>query len=150
MKTRLVLGEAFSSLGRNVTMTIAMVITTAVSLTLLATGVLATEQTSHTKGLYLDRVEVQVELNEQISTEDQACSSPGCAKVAAKFKEADGIESAIFQNRQQNSNYFVETFKDSDPVLMGNTTPEPLPVLVTVRLPDPTDISPLDLTCESP
>ena len=112
MKTRFVLGEAFSSLGRNITMTIAMIITTAVSLALLATGILVTEQTSRTKDLYLDRVEVQIELNEQISAEDQTCSSPECAEVVGKLEETDGVDSVTFRNRQQNFDHFVEMFKD--------------------------------------
>lgn len=150
MKTRFVLGEAFSSLGRNITMTIAMIITTAVSLALLATGILVTEQTSRTKDLYLDRVEVQVELNEQISAEDQTCSSPECAEVVGKLEEADGIDSVTFRNRQQNFDHFVEMFKDSDPVLVENATPESLPAVVMVRLSDPTDVSPLDPIRELP
>lgn len=150
MKTRFVLGEAFSSLGRNITMTIAMIITTAVSLALLATGILVTEQTSRTKDLYLDRVEVQIELNEQISAEDQTCSSPECADVVGKLEEADGIDSVTFRNRQQNFDHFVEMFKDSDPVLVENATPESLPAVVMVRLSDPTDVSPLDPIRELP
>lgn len=150
MKTRFVLGEAFSSLGRNITMTIAMIITTAVSLALLATGILVTEQTSRTKDLYLDRVEVQIELNEQISAEDQTCSSPECAEVVGKLEEADGIDSVTFRNRQQNFDHFVEMFKDSDPVLVENATPESLPAVVMVRLSDPTDVSPLDPIRELP
>ena len=150
MKTRFVLGEAFSSLGRNITMTIAMIITTAVSLALLATGILVTEQTSRTKDLYLDRVEVQIELNEQISAEDQTCSSPECADVVGKLEEADGIDSVTFRNRQQNFDHFVEMFKDSDPELVENATPESLPAVVMVRLSDPTDVSPLDPIRELP
>ncbi|MFW2584373.1 permease-like cell division protein FtsX [Corynebacterium amycolatum] len=150
MKTRFVLGEAFSSLGRSITMTIAMIITTAVSLALLATGILVTEQTSRTKDLYLDRVEVQIELNEQISAEDQTCSSPECAEVVGKLEETDGVDSVTFRNRQQNFDHFVEMFKDSDPVLVENATPESLPAVVMVRLSDPTDVSPLDPIRELP
>ncbi|WP_297454627.1 permease-like cell division protein FtsX [uncultured Corynebacterium sp.] len=150
MKTRFVLGEAFSSLGRNVTMTIAMIITTAVSLALLATGILVTEQTSRTKDLYLDRVEVQIELSEKVSAEDQTCSSTECAEVVDKLEGTDGVESVTFRNRQQNFDHFVEMFKDSDPVLVENATPESLPAVVMVRLTDPTDVSPLDPIRELP
>ena len=40
MKTRFVLGEAMSGLSKNITMTVAMIITTAISLALLASGLL--------------------------------------------------------------------------------------------------------------
>ena len=52
MKTRFILGEALSGLTRNITMTVAMVITTAISLALLASGLLVTEMTANTKDMY--------------------------------------------------------------------------------------------------
>ena len=67
MKTRFVFREAFSGLSRNMTMTIAMIITTAISLALLATGFLVTSVTAKTKDIYLDRVEVMVQLDDNIS-----------------------------------------------------------------------------------
>ena len=75
MKTRSVLGEALSGLTKNVTMTVAMIITTAISLALLASGLLVTGMTNDTKDLYLDRVEILIELDEAISAEDETCGS---------------------------------------------------------------------------
>lgn len=73
--------EGFKGLGRNVTMTLALVITTAISLALLATGFLVTNMTSATKDIYLDRVEVMVQLDENISAGDKDCSTPECREV---------------------------------------------------------------------
>ena len=150
MKTRFVVGEAFSSLGRNVTMAIAMIITTAISLALLASGILVTELTNRTKDMYLDRVEVQIELSEEISASDAACTSPGCAEIVDKLEQESGVESVTYRNRQQNFDHFVAMFKDTDPALVQNATPESLPAVVMVRLSDPTDVSPLDVVRDLP
>ena len=70
MKIRFVLKEALAGLTRNVTMTVAMIITTAISLALLATGVLITNMTSDTKELYLDRIKVMVQLDDETSADE--------------------------------------------------------------------------------
>ncbi len=66
MNWNFIFREGFKGLGRNVTMTIALVITTALSLILVGAGILISQATSATKDLYLDRVEVMVELDEGI------------------------------------------------------------------------------------
>lgn len=144
MKTRFVLGEAFSGLTKNITMTVAMIITTAISLALLASGLLVTGMTNDTKDLYLDRVEVLIELDETISAEDETCSSEACAEVRETLEGQDGIEQVTYRNRQQNYEHFVALFEDTDPALVANATPESLPAVLLVRLEDPTDVSPLD------
>lgn len=150
MKTRFVLGEAFSSLGRNITMTIAMIITTAISLALLASGVLVTDMTNRTKDMYLDRVEVQIELDEATSAEDANCSSKACAEVKDKLEGSDGIESVTYRNREQNFEHFKKMFQETDPALVANATPESLPAVLLVRLTDPTDVTPLDSVRDLP
>ncbi len=144
MKTRFVLGEALSGLTKNVTMTVAMIITTAISLALLASGLLVTGMTNDTKDLYLDRVEVLIELDETISAEDDTCASDECAEVRETLEAQDGIEQVTYRNRQQNYEHFVALFEDTDPALVANATPESLPAVLLVRLEDPTDVSPLD------
>ncbi|MFO6505235.1 permease-like cell division protein FtsX [Corynebacterium freneyi] len=144
MKTRFVLGEALSGLTKNITMTVAMIITTAISLALLASGLLVTEMTDKTKDLYLDRVEVLIELDEAISAEDETCSSPACTEVRDTLEAQDGIEQVTYRNRQQNYEHFVALFESTDPALVANATPESLPAVLLVRLEDPTDSSPLD------
>ncbi len=144
MKTRFVLGEALSGLTRNVTMTVAMIITTAISLALLASGMLVTGMTNDTKNLYLDRVEVLIELDEEISAGDETCSSEACAEVREKLESQDGVEQVTYRNRQQNYEHFVALFEKTDPALVANATPESLPAVLLVRLKDPTDVSPLD------
>lgn len=83
--------EGFKGLGRNITMTIALVITTALSLALVGAGVLLSRATADTKALYLDRVEVMVELDEGISANDRDCSSPQCQEVRDALQKDDRV-----------------------------------------------------------
>ncbi|MEZ2190106.1 permease-like cell division protein FtsX [Corynebacterium sp. CCM 9204] len=144
MRYRFVAREAFQGLGRNLTMTIALIITTAISLALLATGFLVTGMTERTKDIYLDRVEVMIQLDEDISANDTDCSTEPCREVLTALDGSDGVESVTFRSRKQSYEHFVEVFKDTDPALVEATSPDALPAAVHVRLEDPLDTSPLD------
>ena len=56
MQIKFVLREAFKGLGRNLTMTIALVITTAISVALVVAGVLVSNMARETQDIYLERV----------------------------------------------------------------------------------------------
>lgn len=137
MRLGIVFREAFQGLGRNLTMTIALVITTAISLALLATGFLVTGMTERTKEIYLDRVEVIVQFDEKISAGDKDCTSKGCKEVKEKLEKHDGVESVTYRNRQESYERFVKLFQDTDPVLVQETSPDALPAALHVRLKDP-------------
>ena len=150
MNWNFIFREGFKGLGRNVTMTIALVITTALSLILVGAGILISQATSATKDLYLDRVEVMVELDEGISANDQDCSSDACKEVRDTLQADDRVEQVTFRSRQQSYDRFVELFQDSEPELVRETTPEALPAALHVRLKDPTDTAPLDAIRDMP
>ncbi|WPF66718.1 MULTISPECIES: permease-like cell division protein FtsX [unclassified Corynebacterium] len=143
MNTGFVLREATKGLARNITMTIALVITTAISLALLATGFLVTNMTSETKEIYLDRVEVMIQLDEDISSGDEDCSSEECQEVYSALDGAEGVESVKYRSREQSYERFVEVFQDTDPELVKDTDKDALPAALHVRLTDPLDTAPL-------
>lgn len=142
--------EGVKGLGRNITMTIALVITTALSLALVGAGVLLSRATADTKALYLDRVEVMVELDEGISANDRDCSSPQCQEVRDALQKDDRVEQVTFRNRQQSYERFVELFQDSEPDLVRETSPDALPAALHVRLKDPSDTAPVDAIRDMP
>lgn len=129
---------------RNFTMTVALMITTAISLALLATGFLVTNMTERTKEIYLDRVEVMVQLDEETSAKDSDCSSAACKEVLQKLQNKPGIEHVVFRSREESYKRYVELFQDSDPLLVAETSPDALPAALHVRLVDPLDTKPLD------
>ncbi|MDO4928949.1 MAG: permease-like cell division protein FtsX [Corynebacterium sp.] len=139
-----ILREGIRGLNRNVTMTIALVITTAISLGLLATGFLVTKMTEETKEIYLDRVEVMVQFNEDISRNDPDCSSAECQEVRDKLVSSDNVESVTYRSQAQSYERFVELFQDTDPQLVAETSEDALPAALHVRLEDPLDASVFD------
>lgn len=150
MNWNFIFREGFRGLGRNLTMTIALIITTALSLALVGSGILISQVTSQTKDLYLDRVEVMVELDEKTSNEDKDCSSKSCMEVRDTLQADDRVESVTFRNREQSYERFVELFKETDPVLVEETSRDSMPAALHVRLEDPTDTAPIDAIRDLP
>ncbi|QGU06675.1 Cell division protein FtsX [Corynebacterium occultum] len=150
MRLGFVLRETFRGLGRNITMTVALVITTAISLALLATGFVVTKVTDDTKDIYLDRVEVMVQFDQDTSANDEDCSSEACLEVRELLDGAEGIEALIFRSQEQSYQRFVEVFELTDPQLVAETSPDALPAALHIRLADPLDTTPLDPVRELP
>lgn len=150
MRLGFVLRETFRGLGRNITMTVALVITTAISLALLATGFVVTKVTDDTKDIYLDRVEVMVQFDQDTSANDEDCSSEACLEVRELLDGAEGIEALTFRSQEQSYQRFVEVFELTDPQLVAETSPDALPAALHIRLADPLDTTPLDPVRELP
>ena len=150
MRLGYVLREAFRGLGRNLTMTIALVITTAISVGLLVAGVLVTQMTEDTKDIYLEKVEVMVQLDEPTSANDTTCEHGACADVKKKLEADGGVESVTYRNREESYKRFVEVFQETDPLLVEETSPDALPAALHVRLVDPTDTSAIDAITNDP
>ena len=150
MNWNFIFREGLRGLGRNFTMTIALIITTALSLVLVGAGILISQATSATKDLYLDRVEVMVELDDTISAEDNDCSSEACREVRDTLQADDRVEQVTFRSREQSYERFVELFQDSEPDLVRETSPDALPAALHVRLKDPSDIAPIDAIRDMP
>ena len=94
--------EGFRGLRRNLTMSIALIITTAITLALLGTAVLIGQMTEDTKQIYLDRVEVMVQFDEAISAGDSDCSSAECSSVRSELEASDDVESVRFRSREDS------------------------------------------------
>src|SRR5690606_23134843 len=71
MRAKYVLSEAATGLWRNVTMTIAMIITLTVSLTMLGASGLLFMQVGKVRELYYAQVEVSIFLSEDITDEQR-------------------------------------------------------------------------------
>ncbi|WP_300917894.1 permease-like cell division protein FtsX, partial [Corynebacterium stationis] len=111
MQIKFVLREAFKGLGRNLTMTIALVITTAISVALVVAGVLVSNMARETQEIYLERVEVMIQLDEEISNTDQDCSSAACVEVKELLEADDGVETVTYRSREDSYQRFVEVFQ---------------------------------------
>jgi cell division transport system permease protein len=107
--------EVVTGLRRNVTMTIAMILTTAISIGLFGGGLLVIRLADNSRSIYLDRVETQVFLNNDISANDPTCDSPPCKALREKIEARNDVKAVRFLNREdayQDAIRKIPQFKD--------------------------------------
>ncbi|MEV7099253.1 permease-like cell division protein FtsX [Amycolatopsis sp. NPDC051045] len=136
MRASFVFSEVVTGLRRNVTMTIAMMLTTAVSLAMLGGGLLAVRTIDKMKANFLADVEVSVYLTDDISGGDKNCTQSLCQSLRTSLQSNNGVESVVFENRDQAFDRFKKIF-ESQPELVALTGPESLPASLHVKLKDP-------------
>jgi cell division transport system permease protein len=134
MRTDFVAREVLTGLRRNVTMTIAMVLTTAISLGLVGTGLLAVRTIDRTEQLYSDRVEVQVALTSDVSANDQDCSQPICSGLKSTLENSPLVESVRYESQEQAYERYKQLFAGQS--LADLVRPQSLPSTLRVRLAD--------------
>jgi cell division transport system permease protein len=104
------LNEVVTGLRRNVTMTVAMILTTAISIGLFGGGLLVVRLADHSRNIYLDRVETQVFLTNDVSANDLTCDSDPCKALRAQIEGRDDVKSVRFLNRDDAYNDAIKKF----------------------------------------
>ncbi len=139
MRAQFVASEVWQGLRRNLTMTIALIITIAVSLALFGAGLLVRQQVSQMKGFWFDKVEVSIFLCTK-NSQEASCSGP--ASEAEKQQIATDLEGmrplvqdVYFETSQEAFNRFQEQFAGSP--IADSATPEDLGESYRVKLADP-------------
>src|SRR5262245_11219920 len=130
MRVNYILSEVAVGLWRNVTMTIAMIITMAVSLTLLGSSVLLYLQVNKMREVYFENVEVSVFLKTLDVTPDQK------AAIQSQLDGDNLVQRFEFETKEQAYNRFKEIYAAA-PELIEQTKPESLPESYRVKLKDP-------------
>ncbi|AEA23433.1 permease-like cell division protein FtsX [Pseudonocardia benzenivorans] len=134
MRSDFVRREVATGLRRNVTMTVAMVLTTAISLALLGTGMLAVRTIDSTESLYADRLEIQVALTQDVSAADQDCSQPICSGLKKTLENSPLVESVTFESQQEAYTRFQQLFAGQS--IADVARPQSLPATLRVKLAD--------------
>ena len=86
MRFGFLVNEVLTGLRRNVTMTVAMILTTAISIGLFGGGLLVVRLADNSRAIYLDRVETQVFLTDDVSANDPGCSANPCKALRSKIE----------------------------------------------------------------
>jgi cell division transport system permease protein len=130
MRAKYILSEVMVGLWRNVTMTVAMIITMAVSLTMLGASLVMFQQIDAMKGYYYDKVEVSIFLRNDITDDQQ--------KALSDQLNSDPLvkQPVTFETKAQAYEKFKQQFKDA-PDLIKATKPDALPASFRVQLVDP-------------
>ena len=133
MRFGFLLNEVLTGLRRNITMTVAMILTTAISLGLLGGGLLVLRLADHSKKIYLDRVESQVFVTNDISANDLSCDSDPCKALRAQIDSRDDVVSVRFVNRDDAYNDATAKFPEFKDVASRDS----FPASFIVKLKDP-------------
>src|ERR1700726_208018 len=91
-------------------MTIAMILTTAISIGLFGGGLLVVRLADNSRKIYLDRVESQVFLTNEVSANDPTCDGDPCKALRAKIEARDDVKSVRFLNRDDAYNDAIKKF----------------------------------------
>lgn len=150
MNIRFILREAFRGLGRNLTMTIALIITVGISLALISTGLLTNRMMNDTKDLFLDKMQYEVQFDDITSADDQNCTKKACTTVYNQLNGAPGVDEAVFVSRKDKWNRFVELYGTTDRALVEQSSEDSFPASIRVRLTDPKDQTPLNAVRDLP
>jgi len=143
MRAGFLLSEVRIGLRRNLTMTFAVIVTTAISLSLLGIGLLSNAQVNAMKDYWYDKIEVSVYLCGSLS------ESPSCAggvvtpeqRMAIKtdLDALPVVQSVFYESQSEAYSRFQERFKDS--AIAQNVTADQLPESFRVKLKDPTQFA---------
>jgi len=140
MRAGFLLSEVRIGLRRNLTMTFAVIVTTAISLSLLGIGLLSNAQVNAMKDYWYDKIEVSVYLCGSLS-ESPSCSGGVITPEQRMTIKSDldalpVVQSVFYESQSEAYARFQERFKDS--AIAQNVTADQLPESFRVKLKDPT------------
>ncbi|HEX3545289.1 MAG TPA: permease-like cell division protein FtsX [Mycobacterium sp.] len=110
MRFGFLINEVLTGLRRNVTMTVAMILTTAISIGLFGGGLLVVRLADQSRNIYLDRVESQVFLTNDVSANDPTCDANPCKALRKTIEDRDDVRSVRFLNRDDAYNDAIKKF----------------------------------------
>ncbi|GAB3301382.1 permease-like cell division protein FtsX [Geodermatophilus aquaeductus] len=129
MRVNFVLSEVATGLRRNLTMTVAMILTTAISLGLMGTGLLIAGMISDMKEIYYDKVQVSIFLADDVTDEQRSA-------IEAQLSDSPEVANYLYESKEEAYARFQQQFSQQ-PELVENTPPDALPESFRVELVNP-------------
>lgn len=144
MRARFVMKEVAQGLGRNLTMTLALILTVAVSLGLFGVGMMVRAQVITMKDFWYDKVQVSVFLCGETSPASNCPEGPVTQQqkdqIAGQIESMRPlVEQVYFESSQEAYDRFKQQYKNSP--LLENITPSAMPESFRVKLSDPTQFA---------
>ena len=117
MRAQFVFQEVWTGLRRNLTMTVALVVVVAISLSLLGTGLLFVKQVDNTRTYWQGRVQLSIYLCTATSVSPQ-CKQNGPATAAQRTSidhdllalKSQGVEAVYYESQAQAFSRFKQDF----------------------------------------
>ncbi|WP_328850562.1 permease-like cell division protein FtsX [Micromonospora globbae] len=129
MRMKYVLSEVLVGLWRNVTMTIAMIITMAVSLTMLGASGLMYRQVDDMKDLYYKNIQVSIFLSQEVTDQQRT-------DLETQLKSDPLVKEVLYVNKDEAYKRFQEMYQDA-PDLVNAVKPDQLPESFRIKLVNP-------------
>jgi cell division transport system permease protein len=129
MRANFVVSEVATGLRRNLTMTIAMIITTSISLGFFGGSLLVAHQISQMRELYFDKLQVSIYLDDNITP-------PQRDTLRAELESSPEVADYQFLTKEQAYDRFKKLFR-GNPNLVQVAAPDDLPATYLVRLKNP-------------
>lgn len=129
MRTRFILSEMAIGLRRNLSMTIALVLTVAISLALLGSALLASRQIDTMKDFWFDKIEVSVFLSEEVTQAERDT-------IFAELKRLPEVENIFYESKEDAYERAQQLFA-GQPALRELVTRDNMPESYRVKLVNP-------------
>ena len=129
MRWRFVLSEMAIGLRRNLSMTIATVLTIWIALAFLGGAWLFNQQINATKDYWFGKIQISVFLTKDVS-------QPERDAIRSQLEALPQVDHVFYESQTEAYTHFKEQFK-SVPALVKNTDPSALPESFRVKLKDP-------------
>src|SRR4030088_1823081 len=112
MRVNFVLSEVATGLRRHLTMTVAMILTTAISLGLMGTGLLIAGMISDMKQIYYDKVQVSIFLADGVTDQQRA-------DIKSRLEKSPEVKSFLYESKDEAYKRFRQQFSQQ-PELVDN------------------------------
>jgi cell division transport system permease protein len=138
MRAQFVLQEVWTGLRRNLTMTIALIVVVAISLSLLGTGLLFVKQVDNTRTYWQGKVQLSIYLCTTTSVSPQ-CRQNGPATAAEKTQimkdltSLKQVQHVYYESQAQAYQHFKQDFS-RDPAFTNLVTKSEIPDSFQVKL----------------
>jgi len=138
MRAQFVLQEVWTGLRRNLTMTIALIVVVAISLSLLGTGLLFVKQVNNTRTYWQGKVQLSIYLCTTTSVSPQ-CHQNGPttaaekAQIASDLKALPQVEKVFYESQAQAYLHFKQDFS-REPSFTNLVTKSEIPDSFQVKL----------------
>ncbi|WP_138759488.1 permease-like cell division protein FtsX [Modestobacter altitudinis] len=129
MRVNFVLSEVAAGLRRNLTMTVAMILTTGISLGLMGTGLLIANMIGDMREIYYDKIQVSIYLADGIT-------DPQRDAIAAQLDSSPEVKDYLYESKADAYARFTQQFQEQ-PALIANTPQDALPESFRVELVNP-------------
>src|SRR3954470_19945597 len=126
MRVNFVLSEVAAGLRRNLTMTVAMILTTGISLGLMGTGLLIANMIGDMREIYYDKIQVSIYLSDDVTDQQRDA-------IAAQLAASPEVKDYIYESKADAYARFTKQFQEQ-PALIANTLEDALPESFRVEL----------------